>query len=41
VALRVASVLAVIAALVAIGLSTTDTPHGKTLNGRTGPVYIP
>jgi len=39
--LRVAATVAVIAALVAIGLAATDTPHGRTLNGRTGPVYIP
>lgn len=39
--LRVAAAVAVIAALVAIGAAVTDVPHGKTLNGRSGPVYIP
>jgi hypothetical protein len=39
--LRLAVGLAVIALLLAAGLATTDTPHGKTLKGRTGEVYIP
>lgn len=41
VAFRFVGALAVIAALLAIGLAATDTPHGRTLNGRTGPVYVP
>jgi hypothetical protein len=39
--LRVAAALAVIALLLGAGLVAYDPPHGKTLNGRTGPVYIP
>jgi hypothetical protein len=38
---RLAAALAAIGLMVAVGLATTDTPHGKTLNGRTGPVYVP
>jgi len=39
--LRLAGALAVIAALLAIGLAATDTPHGRTLHGRTGEVHVP
>ena len=39
--LRVAAALAVLAMAVAIGIATTDTPHGRTLNGRTGPIHVP
>jgi hypothetical protein len=39
--LRLAGALAVIGAIVAIGAAVTDPPHGKTLKGRTGEVYIP
>ncbi len=38
---RLAAALAVIGLLLGVGLATTDAPHDKTLNGRTGPVYIP
>jgi hypothetical protein len=40
-AVRLAAALAAIGVMLAIGLETTDTPHGKTLNGRTGPVHVP
>ena len=41
VAMRLAAALAVIGLMVGVGVAATDTPHGKTLNGRTGPVYVP
>jgi hypothetical protein len=39
--LRIAVVLAAVAAALAIGIATTDTPHGRTLNVRTGPIHVP
>jgi hypothetical protein len=38
---RLAAAAAVIGLLLAVGLATTEPPHGKTLNGRSGPVYVP
>jgi hypothetical protein len=38
--IRIAAMLAVIAALVAIGLVTTDQPDDCTLSGRTGEIHV-